>query len=517
MRGAEALLRTLVAGEVEVCFTNPGTSEMQFVAALDQVPGMRAVLALFEGVATGAADGYARMAGRPAATLLHLGPGLANGLANLHNARRAGVPVVNIVGEHAVAHLPYDAPLASDIASLARTVSGWVRTTAHVGAIAGDTAAAIAAARQSPGQIATLITPANVTWEPCAGPAPAPPVVGSPHVGEDTVAAAAAALRPGAGAMLLLGGRALHGPALELAGRVAVTSGARLAGSTFFARQERGAGRVVPERVPYGVADALRFLAGVRRLILVGARPPVAFFAYPGAPSLLIPSDAQVVTLARPEEDLTDALARLADLLDADALAPTQASIRHVPPSGRLTAATLAQTIGASIPEGAIVVDEAITGGFPAWQASAGAPPHDWLPVTGGSIGIGLPLATGAAIACPDRPVLCLQADGSAAYTLQALWTQAREGLNVTTVLYHNRAYRILELEYQATGSGAAPGPQARQLMRLDQPDLDWCSIARGMGVPASRAETAEELTVALAAALHEPGPHLIEAMMVEG
>jgi acetolactate synthase-1/2/3 large subunit len=514
MRGAEALLRTLVTGGVEVCFTNPGTSEMQFVAALDRVPGMRAVLALFEGVATGAADGYARVAGRPAATLLHLGPGLANGLANLHNARRAGVPLVNVVGEHAVAHLPYDAPLVSDIGGLARTVSAWVRTTAHVGALAGDTAAAIAAARQGPGQIATLITPANVTWEECDGPAPAAPLAPAPRASDEAVAAAAAALRPGDGAVILLGGPALQGRALELAGQVAAASGARLAGSTFFARQERGAGRVAPARVPYGVAEALRFLAGTRRLILVGARPPVAFFAYPGAPSLLAPADAAVVTLSRPEEDQADALARLADLLGARGPAPTQPPAAPAPPAGPLTPEALARAVAAAIPEGAIVVDEAITGGFPAWQASAGAPPHDWLPVTGGAIGIGLPLATGAAIARPDRPVLCLQADGSAAYTLQALWTQAREGLNVTTVLYHNRAYRILELEYRATEAGAAPGPQASQLMRLDGPALDWAGIARGMGVPATRAHSAEELAAALGAAMREPGPHLVEAVV---
>ncbi len=514
MRGAEALLRTLVAGGVEVCFTNPGTSEMQFVAALDRVPGMRAILALFEGVATGAADGYARMTGRPAATLLHLGPGLANGLANLHNARRAGVPLLNIVGEHAVAHLPLDAPLASDISSLAGTVSAWVRTTAHVGALAGDTAEAIAIARRAPGQIATLITPANVTWEECDGPAPAATIPPPSRASDAAVAAAAAALRRGEGAVLLLGGPALHGKALELAGQIAAASGARLIGSTFFARQERGAGRVAPERLPYAVADALRCLAGTRRLILVGARPPVAFFAYPGAPGLLAPAEAAILSLTRPEEDQVAALAHLADLLGAKGPAPTVDAVRPTPASGPLTPTSLAQSVAAAIPDGAMIIDEAITGGFPAWYASAGAPPHDWLPITGGSIGIGLPLATGAAVACPERPVLCLQADGSAAYTLQALWTQAREGLNVTTLLYHNRAYRILELEYQATAAGATPGPQAAQLMRLDRPELDWVSLARGMGVPASRVHTAEELFSNLSAALQSPGPQLIEAVI---
>lgn len=516
MRGAEALLRTLTAGGVEVCFTNPGTSEMQFVAALDRVPGMRAILTLFEGVATGAADGYARIAGRPAATLLHLGPGLANGLANLHNARRAGVPLVNIVGEHAVAHLQYDAPLHSDIAGLARTVSAWLHTTTDVRHLAADTAAAIAAARQPPGRIATLITPANVTWEACNGPAPAALIPAAPCVDEQPIAAAATALRAGQETILLLGSPALHGRALELAGQISAASGARLAGSTFFARQERGAGRVAPQRIPYAIRDAIPMLSSARTLILVGAQPPTAFFAYPGAPSLLAPSEASVITLTEPGDDHVDALARLADLLGARTPAPVQAPAILATPTGALTPAVLAQTIAAAIPEGAILIDEAVTGGFPAWYASSGAPPHDWLPITGGAIGIGLPLASGAAVAAPDRPVLCLQADGSAAYTPQALWTQAREGLNVTTVLYHNRSYRILELEYRATESGAAPGPQAARLMRLDEPTLDWCGIARSMGVPATRVETAEQLAAALQHNLREPGPALIEALVAE-
>jgi acetolactate synthase-1/2/3 large subunit len=516
MRGAEALLRTLVDGGVDVCFTNPGTSEMQFVSALDRVPGMRAVLTLFEGVATGAADGYARMAERPASTLLHLGPGLANGIANLHNARRAGVPLVNIVGEHAVTHMPFDAPLASDITGLARAVSAWVRTTAHVGAIAGDTAAAIAAARQHPGQIATLITPANVTWEECDGPAPTSPVTTLPRASDRAVTAAAEALRSGEGSMILLGEKALYGRALELAGKIAAASGARLSGTTAFARQERGAGRVAPARVPYNVAEAIRFLAPTRRLILVGSTPPVGFFGYPGMPSLLIPPDAQILTLTRPGEDHVEALEHLADLLGAKGAAPLQEAIVAPRPSGPLTLQVLAQTIAAAIPANAILTDETVSGSFPTWYASVGAQPHDWLPVTGGSIGNGMPLATGAAVAQPDRPVLCLEADGSAAYTLQALWTQAREGLNVTTVIYHNRAYRILELEYRATESGADPGPQAGQLMRLDNPTLDWVSLARGMGVPANRATTAEELYSSLTNAMREPGPHLIEAYIVE-
>lgn len=512
MRGAEALLRTLVAGGVEVCFTNPGTSEMQFVAALDRVPGMRTVLTLFEGVATGAADGYARMLGRPAATLLHLGPGLANGLANLHNARRAGVPMVNIVGEHARDHLRYDAPLTSDIALYARQVSGWLRSAAGPETIAEDTAAAILASRQAPGQIATLITPADCTWEESPGPAAVPAPPPAPRVGEAAVLGAAQALRSGEPALILIGGGIIRAEALAVAGRIAARSGARLASGTFFARIERGAGRVAPERLPYGVRDAMAFLSGLRHLILVGAKPPVAFFAYPGLPSLLAPPEVQLHTLATLADNCDDALARLADLLGAREPAPVMQRAAPAPPQGQLTPQAIGAVVAGLLPEGAIVVDEAITGGFPAWQQTAGAAPHDWLVLTGGAIGDGLPMATGAAMACPDRRVISLQADGSAAYTLQALWTQAREQLNITTILYANHTYRILEHEYRQTSAGSAPGPQASQVMQIGRPNIDWVSLARGLGVPAVRVERAEDLSAALARRLHEDGPGLIEA-----
>jgi acetolactate synthase-1/2/3 large subunit len=514
MKGAEALLRTLVAGGVEVCFTNPGTSEMQFVAALDRVPAMRAVLALFEGVATGAADGYARMAGKPAATLLHLGPGLANGLANLHNAMRAGVPIVNIVGEHATSHRQYDAPLSSDIAGYARQVSRWIRTTPHVQAIASDTAAVITAARQPPGQIATLITPADCTWLDGAEPAlvAAPPVPA--RVYDPTIMQVAAVLRSGEPALLLLAGDALRQDPLRDAGRIAASTGARLASATFFARMARGAGRVAIERLPYPIDQALPFLQGVRHIVLVGASAPVSFFAYPGKPSWLTPDGARLHTLALPEHDLPDALVRLARAVGAPAHPSVQPPERAPLPSGALTLQSIGQAVGALLPAHCIVVDEAITSGQLIWRATAGAPPHDWLGVTGGAIGGGMPLAIGAAIACPDRRVLNLQADGSAAYTLQALWTQAREQLNVTTVLFANRAYRILEVEYRQTGSGEQPGPYSQRLLSIGAPDLDWVQLARGMGVPASRTDTAEGFADALGRALQEPGPALIEAVI---
>jgi len=514
MKGAEALLRTLVAGGVEVCFTNPGTSEMQFVAALDDVREMRAVLTLFEGVASGAADGYARMAGKPAATLLHLGPGMANGLANLHNARRARVPMVNVVGDHATSHRQYDAPLTSDIAGYAGQVSGWVRSVSHVQEMGSDTAAAIAAARQAPGQIATLITPADCTWLEGATPG----VVSEPptpaRVEEGAVQAAAAALRSGEPALVLLGGAALQEGAVLDAGRIAAGTGARIAAPTFFARLPRGAGRVALERLPYPIDQAVAFMEGVRHVILVGADAPVSFFAYPGKPSWLTPEGAQVTVLARPEQDVADALARLADAVGGAARPRVQERLALDLPTGALTPLAVCQAAAALMPEGCVVVEEALSSMMPAWHATVGCAPHDWLVLTGGAIGCGMPVATGAAVACPGRRVLNLQADGSAAYTLQALWTQAREGLDVTTVLYANRAYRILEVEYERTGASGGPGPRSQRLMSLGEPAMDWTLLARGMGVPAVRAETAEELVQALRESLGTPGPSLIEAVI---
>jgi acetolactate synthase-1/2/3 large subunit len=514
MKGAEALLRTLVNGGVDVCFTNPGTSEMQFVAALDRVPAMRAILTLYEGVATGAADGYARMTDKPAATLLHLGPGLANGLSNLHNARKARVPIVNIVGEHATWHLQYDAPLTADIVGFAKPVSAWIRTTHSVETIATDTADAIHAAQQPPGQIATLITPADATWDECEGDVMVRPAPKPVKVDEQLIRKVADALRSGEPAMLYMNGAALREPALSQAGRIAAKTGARLCTPNSFSRIERGAGRVPIERLPYFPEQAIEALKSVRHLILIGPQPPVGFFAYPNTPSWLTPKEAQIHELASPHHDLTDVLARLAEAVGATMPAKTQALQRPELPTGAFNHHTIAQAVAALFPENCIVADEANTSGLPALLATAGAPPHDWLVLTGGSIGDGMPLATGAAVACPERRVLNLQADGSAAYSLQSLWTQAREQLNVTTIIYANRAYRILQVEYTRTGAGPKPGPQAQRMFSLTQPQLDWVQLAQGMGVPAARASNLEEFNKLLAAFLKEPGPNLIEAVI---
>lgn len=514
MKGAEALLRTLVDGGVDVCFTNPGTSEMQFVAALDRVPSMRAVLTLFEGVATGAADAYARMSDKPAATLLHLGPGLANGLTNLHNARRALSPIVNIIGEHATYHLQHDAPLTSDIEGFARPVSAWICTTQSAQTIAIDAAEAVRAARKAPGQIATLIAPADATWDESSGPAVVAPPPGAARVSEAAVRDAAMALRSGERAVLLLSGSALREPGLSHAGRIAARCGARICTPTFVARLPRGAGRVPVERLPYFGEQVVEMLKGVRHLVLVGTTPPVSFFAYPGVPSALTPEGATIHELAGAADDLGDALARLADAMDAKEAASVQPLQRPALPAGDLKPSTIGQALAALLPENCIVVDEGNTSAQPAYELTAGAPPHDWLMLTGGAIGDGIPMALGAAVACPERKVVNLQADGSAAYTLQGLWSQVRERTNVTTILYNNHSYRILQIEYGRTGSGAQPGPVAQSVMSLRKPDIDWVGVAQGLGVQAARATSLAEFNRLLAAFMAEPGPNLIEAMI---
>ncbi len=514
MNGAESLLRTLVGCGVDVCFANPGTSEMHFVGALDRVPGMRAVLGLFEGVVTGAADGYARMAEKPAATLLHLGPGLANGLANLHNARKARTPIVNIIGNHATAHLRFDAPLTADVAAFAHTVSHWVASSQSAKSVAADAARAVQAARAAPGQVASLILPADTAWLPAERPAPPLPVQGPAAVSERALAQSVAALRSGRPAALLLRGDVLRGRGLDAAGRIAAATGARLLCDTFTPRIARGAGRVALERIPYRPAPALEFLAGLHSLILVGAQAPVAFFAYPDQPSELTPPGCEPLVLTHPHEDGTMALEALADALGARG--PGLVSARHMAETasdGPLTNAAIMQVVACQLPEGAIVSDETISAGLANYHLLATAAPHDCLQLTGGAIGDGLPVATGAAIACPGRRVVALQADGSAMYTLQALWTQARERLDVVTVLYANRAYKVLIDELAGVGAGAA-GAKAMSLFDLDNPTLDWVALANGMGVEAVRVETVHAFDDALRSALAARGPRLIEAVV---
>jgi acetolactate synthase I/II/III large subunit len=514
MNGAESLVRTLVGGGVNVCFTNPGTSEMHFVAALDRVDGMRCVLGLFEGVVTGAADGYFRMTDGPAATLLHLGPGLANGLANIHNANKAMSGMVNIVGDHATYHRQYDAPLTSDIEGLARPNSHWVKTSPNAMAVAGDGALAIEAARVPPGQIATLILPADTAWNEGSGAAAVAPPVAPKAPSSDAVEAAARVLHSGEPTLILLTGRAVRADGLALAGRIAAKTGARLIAQGSNARTQRGRGRVSVERVPYVVDQATKVLAGLKHVILVGSKMPVAFFAYPDKPSVLTPPGCEGHVLARPDEDAIAALEALCEAVGAQRTpAPVVNEKPGGPGTGAITSEALGASLGALLPENAIVADEAVTTGRGFFAPTKAAAPHDWLSNMGGSIGLGLPLATGAAVACPDRKIVCLEGDGSGMYTVQALWTQAREGLDVTTVVFANRSYQILKGELANVGAGN-PGRKAMDMLNLDRPDIDWVGLAKSLGVPGARAETMEEFNRHFAAGLAAPGPFLVEVVL---
>lgn len=512
MNGAECLVQTLLACGVDTCFANPGTSEMHFVAALDRIPGMRCVLGLFEGVVTGAADGYARIAGKPAATLLHCGPGLANGLANLHNARRGNTPLVNIIGDQATYHRPYDSPLTADTEGWARPVSVWTHTATTSASVGSAAAAAVQAACAAPGGIASLILPSDVCWDSggvVAAPlAPTP----TPKVAPDAVSKAARVLRSGKPTLLLLADSALEQAALADAYRISAATDAQLLSVVLNARVSRGRGRFSIERMPYFGDVARARLAGIASVILVGAPSPANFFAYPGKSSLPYPDDAVIHVLARPEEDLADALARLADELAAPQVEPARFDGEILPGSGALTSESVARSLAALLPEDAIVVDESATFGRAFYPGTVHAAPHDWLQNTGGAIGAGLPMALGAAVAAPGRRVVALQADGSGMYTPQALWSMARERLDVTVVIMANRKYAILQHELASVGASA--GKTAMDMLDIGNPDLDWVRLAEGMGMQADRAESTERFNELFVMANARPGPFLIELVI---
>ena len=512
MNGAEATLKTLADLGVDTCFANPGTSEMQMVTAFDREVRVRPVLCLFEGVATGAADGYGRIAGKPAATLLHLGPGLANGGANLHNARRAFTPLVNIVGDHATDHQQHDAPLQSDIASLAQPHSIWVKTASTADDAPRLAAEAVSASFGPPGGVATLILPADCAWtETCQdhsklGSIGQRRAAAAPASQLDAAARAAkAAKKP----LLLMGGLACSERGLAAAARLSA-HGIRVMTDTFVSRLPRGAGRFAPGVMAYFGEAAMADLNGVDLMLLAGTRAPVAFFAYPGRPSSLVPEGCRVATLAALHEDTAAALEALAELLGAQTSAPAQPHAVQGEPRGQLTPAAAGVSLARWLPEDSIVCDDAVTARGPLFERTRTARPHDWLMLTGGAIGSGMPLAVGAAIAGRGRKVVSLNGDGAGAYTLQSLWTMAREGLDVTTVVFANHAYRILNIELSRTHSGDAAAAAA-SLLDLGNPRMDWIALAKGFGVPGVRCKTAEEFDAAIAKALASSGPHFIE------
>ncbi|MCP4472290.1 MAG: acetolactate synthase large subunit [Gammaproteobacteria bacterium] len=518
MNGAESLLASLLRNEVDVCFANPGTSEMHFVAALDRVSNMRCVLGLFEGVVTGAADGYARMLDRPAVTLLHLGPGLANGLSNLHNAMRANSPIVNVIGDHATYHRQLDAPLTSDIEGAARPFSHWVRTSAGANSLASDAVAAVAAANSAPGKIASLILPADAAWNEVSV---APPEVSSASLlspparpADSAIDAAARILESGGTSALILGARATRQAPLEFAGMISAASGARLHSQTLTPRIARGAGRVAVDRIPYPIDQAVELLKDVENIILVGARAPVGFFAYPDKPGTLFRPGARIHELVSADGDIPYALEALADAVGAKPSMAAKVDLDLPPrPTGSISPEKIGQLLAATLPADAIVVDESITTGRSFIRATQSSRPHDWLMPTGGSIGFALPVAAGAAIACADRKVVCLESDGSGMYMPQALWTHAREGLNILTIVFANRKYQILRNEMRNVGVKEI-GPKASGLLDIDDPEIDWVSLAKTFGVDAQHVDSMDGFSSAIDAGFATQGPYLIEVAL---
>lgn len=514
MNGAESLLQTLINNGVEVCFTNPGTSEMHMVAAIGKTDGMRSILALFEGVCTGAADGYGRMAGKPACTLLHLGPGLSNGSANLHNARKANSPVVNLIGDHATYHKQYDAPLNSDIISLAGPVSHWVRSVKDAGSLPGDAADAVVAANVKPGRISTLIVPADCAWNESVDPVAKKPLQATPSVSENAVKRAAEIVTNGKPAIILMGNMGLSERSLELADQIAQATGARIFCDTFTTRLPRGEGRCRIERMGYFAEQATEQIKGARQFVMVGTKAPIAFFAYPGKASEFYPEGSTLHVLASEEEDAEDALGKLIDELDAGKYAPNRIKMdKPGAGSGDLTPRSLGGTFAEYLRTDAIVVDEGATGGGGCYPSSAAAEPHDWLSLTGGSIGYGLPTAVGAAVACPDRKVVCIHGDGGAMYTIQSLWTMAREHLDICVVILANRKYQILQIELARVGAQSM-NKKTLDMLDIGNPDLDFVQLAQGMGVKAARASTTDEFNKLYREAMDQQGPCLIEAVI---
>lgn len=515
MNGARSLIQSLLNAGVDVCFANPGTSEMHLVQAMDAEPAFRGVLCLFEGVCTGAADGYARIAGKPAVTLLHLGPGLGNGIANLHNARRAASPIINLVGNHTLDHEVLDAPLTSDIGTLAKNVSSWIKTDSTAESLAADGLAALTAVMQktpgSKGQIATLIIPADACWGPAA--AIAPFVGRMPDIVQSNADVTQISDRLTPRSLILLDKDGLLPAAREAAAKIAQQVGCRVAMTAFPARIDSGPGSPIIERLPYFPEQVQKALQGVDYILLAGASEPVSFFAYPGTPSKLTPVGCDLQVLAAGHEDVVGALQALMRELKAGSATPDRyTSAVFDVPTGKLSTRAVATLIAQQMPEGSILCGDS-GGGAAVLQPAQQLKAHTWLNLTGGSIGQGGPAAVGAAIAAPDAQVFALLGDGASMYTIQALWTQARERLAVITVIFNNQRYGILETEYLRLGVNEI-GQHAGALFALSEPNIHFADLAGGLGVVGHRVDTCEAFQTVLGEALQRDGPTLIEVML---
>jgi acetolactate synthase-1/2/3 large subunit len=398
-------------------------------------------------------------------------------------------------------------------------VSHWVRTSRSSLEVAADGAQAVAATRDGAlGRIATLALPADTAWGPGGEVVRMPSAAALRAPDADAVRAAAKLLASlGRRAVLLVGDAGAGERAAPLAAAIARKTGCRVLAEFYSPRTAGGRGRTRIERLPYAVDAAVDKLEGAECLVLAGSTEPIGFFAYPSKPNQLKPAGCALLTLADARDDVPAALAALADELGAGAPASAATAkaieldaLRH---ANTLDADLIGHALVALLPEQAIVVDEAVTSGRAFGNRFAAAAPHDWLTVMGGAIGFGLPAALGAGLGAPGRPVLALEGDGSAMYTVQALWSIARESLPLVAVIFANRAYRILQGELEGVGATIS-GPKATHMLTLDQPALDWVSIAKGHGVPGARVQTPDEFVRELQRAFASRGPYLIEALV---
>ena len=511
MNASDALIKTLINNGAEVVFANPGTSEMHLVAAIDNHPEIRPVLGLFEGVVSGAADGYARMSGKSAVNLLHLGPGLGNSFANIHNANKALSPMLNIVGDHATYHLKYNAPLTSDLDNLAKSVSDWVGRSSSVDDLCNLGNEAWQMANLFPGQISTLIVPADCAWGEYKGKIPAPFKTRSPLKIDDSLVPKSIEILKRKNSILFIGGKFLDEKCIKLAGQISSTTGCRIVTDTFVSRIRRGAGLPKVEQVPYFSEMAEEFLKNTSGVVFLGTNAPVSFFAYPGKKSYLLSEETEILELCTPGQDGLSALQALSDESDASSINKEliQEKITEYPTKGKLDSLSIGPLIGALIPEESIISDEAATSSLLVTPHTLGSKPLDWLSLTGGSIGQGLPLAVGAAIAEPDRPVITLHGDGGAMYTIQALWTQARESLNITNIIFVNNSYEILKIEMDRVGA-VKTGDRAESMFSLKDPKINWLKLSQSLGVPGFEPSTIEEFTKVFTHSTKNPGPSLI-------
>ncbi len=513
MMGAQWMLKSAAAAGIEVCFANPGTTELPFVAAMDRATEIRPLLGLFEGVCSGAADGYYRIRRKPAMTLTHLGPGFANAIANFHNARRARSAIFNVIGEHMSWHVAADPPLASDIESLARPVSAGVWRADTPATLHNATVGALQGLQQR-GGIQTLILPMDLQEDPVQHSIAAP-VAAQAAADYDAAAVAtvAADITAGRKVLLYLGADALGEAALRRLARLAALPNVELVGETFPAASEHGRGLPAIKRLVALAEKAHPYLLGFERVAVLAAEPPVAFFGARGLPSHL-GDPARMATVCGPGGRVAEALEELlARVRPAAAPASTVQRVSDTDLGESLTPESASRVVAAHLPANAIVSAEGATLGFPFNALASQAERHTTIVLTGGAIGQGLPSAFGASVAAPDRKVVALQSDGSALFTIQALWSMAREGSDVVVILASNQRYNILINEMSRNGY-ALTSPPVRDLLNLARPAVDWQALSTSFGVPSNRVESVSALRRAFQAALAERGPRLIEVVL---